>query len=63
MKNGHTIIDHEEEEYFTSRKKAIVISVSDYSTNLPPLSFCNNDGEEMSELLTSLGYQILDSHR
>ncbi len=63
MKNGHTIIDHEEEEYFTSRKKAIVISVSDYSTNLQPLSFCKNDGEEMSELLTSLGYQILDSHR
>ena len=45
------------------RRKAIIISVTDYSNNLQPLEFCRKDGEEMYELLKSLGYQISDSHK
>ncbi len=63
MKNGPIVIDHGEGENITTKKKAIVIGVSDYSTNLQSLNFCKNDGKELSELLTSLGYEILDSHR
>ena len=63
MKNGPIVIDHGEGENITTKKKAIVIGVSDYSTNLQSLNFCKNEGKELSELLTSLGYEILDSHR
>jgi hypothetical protein len=46
-------------------KKALIISVSEYSStnHLKPLSFCKNDGEEMYELLKSLGYEILEDHK
>jgi hypothetical protein len=63
MKDGPIVIDHGEGENITTKKKAIVIGVSDYSTKLQSLNFCKNDGKELSELLTSLGYEILDSHR
>ena len=56
-------IDQRDEENTTAKKKAIVIGVSEYSTSLQPLNFCKNDGKEMFELLTSLGYEILDNHR
>ena len=56
-------INQRNEENTTAKKKAIVIGVSEYSTSLQPLNFCKNDGKEMSELLTSLGYEILDNHR
>ena len=63
MKNGHIVIDQGEEENTTTKKKAIVIGVSEDSTNLQPLNFCKNDGKEISEASTSLGYEILDNHR
>jgi len=56
-------IDKREEENTIPKKKAIVIGVSDYNTNLQPLNFCKKDGIEMCELLTSLGYEISDDHR
>src|SRR6476660_5176104 len=41
------------------KKKALIISISNYNDKrLPPLEFCKNDGEEMYELLNSLGYEI-----
>ena len=42
-----------------SPKKALIIGVSDYK-NLQSLRFCNNDSKEMSSLLHSLGYQVID---
>ena len=47
MKNGPIVIDHGEGENITTKKKAIVIGVSDYSTNLQSLNFCKNDGKEL----------------
>ena len=55
-------VDKREEENTTPKKKAIVIGVSDYNT-MQPLNFCKKDGIEICELLTSLGYEISDSHR
>ena len=47
-----------------SRKKALVIAISEYNDKqLTPLEFCNNDGEKMYELLKSLGYEISDNHK
>ncbi|MGH9953970.1 MAG: caspase family protein, partial [Nitrososphaeraceae archaeon] len=40
-----------------SGKKALIIGISDYS-NLEPLSFCKNDGQEMFNVLSSLDYEI-----
>ena len=37
-----------------AQRKALVIGVSDY-TNLQ-LDFCKNDGKEVYEVLSSLGY-------
>lgn len=47
---------------FGRRKRALIISVSEYN-NRQPLDFCKNDGEEMFELLDNLGYQILPNNR
>ena len=49
MKNGPIVINHGEGENITTKKKAIVIGVSDYSTNLQSLNFCKNE-EKSSEL-------------
>ena len=39
------------------KKKAIIISVSQYE-DLPPLGFCKNDGNEMYDVLLKQGYEI-----
>jgi tetratricopeptide (TPR) repeat protein len=44
-------------------RKALIISVSEYATQLQPLSFCKNDGEHMYELLKSINYEIEDNHK
>jgi hypothetical protein len=63
MQKGHGVVIKEEEAIGT--RKALIISISDYSStsNLQPLDFCKNDGQEMYELLDSLGYEILDNHK
>jgi len=43
--------------YSTGLKKALVIGISDYD-NLESLSFCKNDGKEMSSTLEMLDYEI-----
>lgn len=45
-----------------SRRKALVIGISDY-TNLQKLDFCKNDVKEVYEVLSSLGYDISDKFR
>ena len=44
------------------RRKALVIGISDY-INLQKLDFCRNDGKEIYEVLSSLGYEISDKFR
>jgi hypothetical protein len=44
------------------KKRALIISVTNYN-RLQPLDFCKNDGEEMYELLKSLGYEITDTNK
>jgi tetratricopeptide (TPR) repeat protein/streptogramin lyase len=62
MQKSHGVVINEEE--VTGTRKALVISVSDYSTsNLQDLEFCKNDGEDMYELLKSLGYEIPGNHK
>ena len=55
----------EEDDTFSgaSIRKALVISVSDYTTSLQGLDFCKNDGKDTYELLKSLDYQITDNHK
>lgn len=57
---GTELIKEEERREFDGRRKAIIVSVSDYSGNLQRLDFCQKDGEEMRDLLLSLGYNISD---
>ena len=45
-----------------ARKKALVVGISDY-TNLQKLDFCRNDGKEVYDLLTSVGYEISDKNK
>jgi hypothetical protein len=45
-----------------AQKKALVVGISDY-TNLQKLDFCRNDGKEVYEVLTSLGYEISDKNK
>ena len=40
------------------KRRALIIAVSEYNNPLQHLPFCKNDGEEMYEVLKSLGYQI-----
>jgi Caspase domain/Bacterial Ig domain len=44
-------------------RKALVVSVSDYSSSLQTLDFCRNDGQDTYQLLQSLGYEIVDEHK
>ena len=64
QKEGHGVAVIKEEES-TETRKALIISVSNYhdTSNLQALDFCKNDGEEMYELLHSLGYEIADNHK
>jgi hypothetical protein len=45
-----------------TRKKALIIAVSDYNANsgLSNLAFCKNDGEQVLEILKNLGYEIVN---
>ncbi|MDH3610598.1 MAG: caspase family protein [Nitrosopumilus sp.] len=46
------------------KRKALIISISDYNDeSLPNLDFCKNDGEEMYQTLTKLGYEILENQK
>ena len=45
-----------------AQRKALVIGISEY-TNLQKLDFCKNDGKEVSEVLSSLGYEISDKFK
>ena len=45
-----------------ARRWALVIGLSNY-TNLIKLDFCKNDGKEIYEALSSLGYEIPDKFR
>jgi hypothetical protein len=62
MQKGPKVVINEEA---IGTRKALITSVSDYysTSNLQALDFCKNDGEEMYDLLKSLGYEILDSHK
>lgn len=44
-----------------SRRRALIIGISDYD-KLDPLSFCRNDGQEVSKVLSSLDYDIKDGN-
>lgn len=44
------------------RKKALIVSISDYDT-LDNLDFCKNDGEMMFETLSNLGYEIPNNRK
>jgi tetratricopeptide (TPR) repeat protein len=44
-------------------RKALIISVSEYATQLQPLSFCKNDGQHIYELLKSINYNVQDKHK
>jgi hypothetical protein len=46
----------------TTQRKALIIGISDY-TNLQKLDFCKNDGTEIYQVLSSLGYEISDKYR
>ena len=43
-------------------RKALIIGISDY-TSLQKLDFCKNDGREVYEVLTSLGYEISHTNK
>ena len=45
-----------------AQRKALIVGISDY-TNLQKLDFCKNDGKEVYEVLTSLGYEISDKNK
>ena len=45
-----------------AQRKALIIGISDY-TNLQKLDFCKNDGTEIYEVLSSLGYEIPDKNK
>jgi hypothetical protein len=44
-------------ERIEPRRKALIIGISDYD-KLESLSFCKNDGQEISNVLSSLNYEI-----
>jgi Tfp pilus assembly protein PilF len=45
-----------------AQRKALVVGISDY-TSLQQLDFCKNDGKEVYDVLTSLGYEISDENK
>ena len=45
-----------------AQRKALVVGISDY-TSLQQLDFCKNDGTEVYEVLSSLGYEISDKNK
>jgi uncharacterized caspase-like protein len=63
MQNSDQSTEGEDNTVAADDRKALVISVSDYTISLQRLDFCKNDGEDTYELLKSLDYQITDNHR
>ena len=45
-----------------AQRKALIVGISDY-TSLQQLDFCKNDGTEVYEVLSSLGYEISDKNK
>lgn len=45
-----------------AKRKALIIGISDY-TYLQKLDFCRNDGTEIYEVLSALGYEITDKNK
>ena len=45
-----------------SEKRALIIGISDYNTELPHLEFCTKDGQDLYELLKLQGYSIPDEY-
>ncbi|MFZ0512960.1 MAG: tetratricopeptide repeat protein, partial [Candidatus Nitrosopolaris sp.] len=43
-------------------RKALIVGISDY-TSLQQLDFCKNDGTEVYDVLSSLGYEISDKNK
>jgi uncharacterized protein YjbI with pentapeptide repeats len=47
-----------------AKRKALIVGVSYYtSSRLDELDFCKNDGQQMYELLASLGYEISENNK
>jgi hypothetical protein len=42
------------------KRKALVIGISDYAS-LQSLDFCKKDGQEIYEILSSLGYEVSEN--
>jgi hypothetical protein len=45
-----------------AQRKVLIVGISDY-VNLDKLDFCRNDGIEVYEVLSSLGYEIPDENK
>ena len=45
-----------------AQRKALIVGISDY-TSLQQLDFCKNDGTEVYDVLSSLGYEISDKNK
>jgi hypothetical protein len=45
-----------------AEKRALVIGVSNYNSELPDLEFCSKDGQDLYELLKLQGYSIPDEY-
>ncbi|MFZ0511760.1 MAG: caspase family protein, partial [Candidatus Nitrosopolaris sp.] len=45
-----------------AQRKALIVGISEY-TSLQKLDFCKNDGTEVYEVLSSLGYEISDENK
>jgi uncharacterized caspase-like protein len=45
------------------KKKALVIGISEYKYKLQSLDFCEKDGEDMYEILQSIGFEIEDNYK
>ena len=50
-------------ESLAERRRAMIIGLSEYDKPLESLPFCKKDGEELYEVLKSLGYQIADNNK
>ena len=63
MPKGATSPSNEATDLVREKRKALIISISDYLNDLAPLDFCKADGEEMYETLKFFGYEIPDNNR
>jgi hypothetical protein len=43
------------------KRKGLILGISDYAS-LQRLDFCKKDGQEIYEILTSLGYEISENN-